>query len=323
MSDVADKAGQRDRSPAFPGIPLETALRRLGEFDAYFKRTSARPEKIGDAWQMKGRGNVDRIVAALRYFGLLEYQGVGTARTVVISDEGRKYLRAYQDSVKQEVIRAASLRPKQMAIFWELWGKDRPADSACLDELIQNHGFSDSGARDFLRVYDATIGFAGLADSDKMTDSSQETSEVALASTEQAMNIPQGVTPSVERRHASNLTVPAPQFHSAHRTHSPSHHAPHSEDVSGRPGDRREVFALAEGDVVLTFPASLSQESYEDLEAYLQIFLRKAKRMAVVENAGARSGYIRPDDNEEAKKAMNDKLVREWRESEPKPSEKN
>lgn len=26
------------------------------------------------------------------------------------------------------------------------------------------------------------------------------------------MNIPQGVTPPVERRHSSNMTVPAPQF---------------------------------------------------------------------------------------------------------------
>jgi hypothetical protein len=179
MSDVTDTAGQRDRSPAFPSISLEVALRRLSEFETHFRRLPARLEKIGDAWGMKGKGSVDRITAALRYFGLIEYQGVGTARHVIVSDEGRKYLRAYQDSIKQEVIKVAALRPKQIALFWDMWGKDRPADAACLDELIQKRGFSDSGARDFLRAYDATIAFAGLSDSDKDREPSEEFREVS------------------------------------------------------------------------------------------------------------------------------------------------
>jgi hypothetical protein len=50
------------------------------------------------------------------------------------------------------------------------------------------------------------------------------------------------------------------------------------------PATRREVFALDEGDVVLTFPENLSVASYEDLEAYLQLFLRKAKRRVSAEH---------------------------------------
>lgn len=46
------------------------------------------------------------------------------------------------------------------------------------------------------------------------------------------------------------------------------------------PNMRREVFALDEGDVVLTFPANLSVASYDDLEAYVGVFLKKAKRLA-------------------------------------------
>jgi len=32
-------------------------------------------KKIGDAWGITGRARVDRTTAALRYYGLLEYQG--------------------------------------------------------------------------------------------------------------------------------------------------------------------------------------------------------------------------------------------------------
>jgi len=168
MTDTNEISGQRDRSPAFPVVSLETAIGKLTEFEVHFKRTAARPEKVGDAWSIKTKAYVDRISAALRYFGLLEYQGAGKDRSIVVSEEGRKYLRAHQEETKQQVIKAAALRPKQIAKFWDEWGADRPADAACMDDLIQNHGFSDSGARDFLKVYDATVTYAKLSDSDKI-----------------------------------------------------------------------------------------------------------------------------------------------------------
>jgi len=167
MTEV-ENVGQRDRSPAYPNITLKAALDRLTEFDTHFKRTAARPEKVGDAWGIKGKAYVDRTAAALRYFGLLEYQGSGKERQIVVSEEGRKYLRAQQEETKQEVIKAAALRPKQLAKFWGRWSSDRPADAACIDDLVQTHGFSVGGARDFLKVYDATISYAGLTDSDKI-----------------------------------------------------------------------------------------------------------------------------------------------------------
>ncbi len=43
-------------------------------------------------------------------------------------------------------------------------------------------------------------------------------------------------------------------------------------------GHCQEVFSLDEGDVVLTFPGNLSPESYQDMESFFQLFLRKAKR---------------------------------------------
>jgi hypothetical protein len=158
---------QRDRSPAYPIVPLETALERLVEFDAHFKRMAARPEKVGEAWGIKAKAHADRTAAALRYFGLLEYQGTGKGRSVVVSEEGRKYLRTQQEETKREVVKAAALRPKQIAKFWSEWGIDRPADGACLDDLVLKNGFSEAGARDFLKVYDATISFAKLTGSDK------------------------------------------------------------------------------------------------------------------------------------------------------------
>ena len=179
MTDVNEMVGQRHRSPAFPVVPLETALERLAEFEEHYKRSPARPEKVGEAWSIKNKAYADRIAAAPRYFGLLEYQGSAKDRSIVISDEGRKYLRAHQEETKQEVRKAAALRPKKIADFWSVWGTDRPADAACLDDLIQNHGFSDGDAQDFLKVYDSTIAYARLSDSDKAPPDLQESQKEA------------------------------------------------------------------------------------------------------------------------------------------------
>jgi len=55
---------------------------------------------------------------------------------------------------------------------------------------------------------------------------------------------------------------------------------PEDKAAADQPGLRREVFALDEGDLVISYPEELSLASYEDLETYLQLFLRKAKRKA-------------------------------------------
>ena len=78
MAENAESKRERDRSPAYPLIPLEVAIERLTAFEAHFKRSAARPEKVGEAWGIKAKAYADRTRAALRYFGLIEYQGTGT-----------------------------------------------------------------------------------------------------------------------------------------------------------------------------------------------------------------------------------------------------
>ena len=56
MTDVNEMVGQRHRSPAFPVVPLETALERLAEFEEHYKRSGARPEKVGEACAGRSSG---------------------------------------------------------------------------------------------------------------------------------------------------------------------------------------------------------------------------------------------------------------------------
>ncbi|HEX8233159.1 MAG TPA: hypothetical protein VF559_07435 [Caulobacteraceae bacterium] len=166
--DDATGKAPKDRSPSFPFIPLQTAVERLVAFEQTFGRHDTPANKVGRAWNMKdGSSQAFQTVAALKAFGFLDYRGSGPARATFITDEGRKYLRAQQEEIKREVVRRAALKPKALEKFWELWGPDRPIDDMCLDDLHFKHGFTLSAAETFLRVYDATISYAGLTEPDK------------------------------------------------------------------------------------------------------------------------------------------------------------
>ncbi|WP_292077502.1 MULTISPECIES: hypothetical protein [Brevundimonas] len=168
MSDTAVEAKTpKDRSPSFPFIPLQTAVERLIAFEQTFGRHETPANKVGRAWKMTdGSSQAFQTIAALKQFGLLDYKGTGPARATFLTEEARKFVRAQQESIKREVIRTAALKPKAMEKFWAMWGTDRPIDDICLDDLHFKHGFTQSAAATFLRVYDETIAFAGLTTSD-------------------------------------------------------------------------------------------------------------------------------------------------------------
>jgi len=166
---MAEVKGKRDRSPAFPQVPLGEAVEKLVAFEKYFGRHPAPLNKVGAAWNLKQSGD---YLAALRYFGFVEYTGGTDARYVVVTAEGRNLLRTQQETTRREILKRAALRPKEVAKFWALWGTDRPPDPVCLDELVLRNGFSERGAPLFLRSYDATISFAGLADAARITPDS-------------------------------------------------------------------------------------------------------------------------------------------------------
>ena len=108
----ADKT-PRDRSPSYPFISLKSAMFRLEEFSAKFGRQEPTADRAYLAWGMKGdTSQAQQTLAALKSFGLIDYKGAGPKRPVAISDQGRKYLRAQQDSIKREVLKTLALKPK-------------------------------------------------------------------------------------------------------------------------------------------------------------------------------------------------------------------
>jgi hypothetical protein len=249
MTDATTtQSEKRERSPSFPFIPLGAAVQRLEEYDKTFPRQEPPADRTYLAWGMKGDSSQSQqTLAALKAFGFVEYRGSGPKRPVVLTADGRTYLRAQQESVRAEILRRAALKPKWIAHFWGIWGTNNVPDPIRLDQLVLENGFIENTAPKFLRVYDLTIKFAGLTDSDKSTGE-QATDE----------NDFQGV---------DDETPPDDQD-------SPKY----KRQREMRPGMKEDVFTLKEGDVILQWPETLSAESFQDLEDWTKLLLRKIKR---------------------------------------------
>lgn len=260
MSDqeLPSTKAPKDRSPSFPFIGLPTAVERLTAFEAKFGRHPAPASKVGLAWGMKeASSQAAQTLAALKSFGMVDYEGTGPSRITGLSEDGRNLLRAQQDVVKREILRRLALNPKAIAKYWDKWGHPRPINEVCLDELVLHGGFTESAADTFLRVYDSTVGFAGLAESDKVhvseleADGNDDHSAPAVSE-----NSPLPPTPA-----SSHLVTSA---------------APSTLSV----GDEMDQFTVDEGVVKIIFPAEMSLDSVDELELFFELFLKKAKRRA-------------------------------------------
>lgn len=177
MAETADvtvdpKPGrQRDRSPSFPFISLRATIDRLVAFDKYFGRHPASAMKAGLAWNMRERSSqAYQTLAALKAFCLIDYEGSGDDRVATLTGDARTFLRTQQDEIKIHVLKRLATKPKQIGKFWGVWGADRPPDPICLDDLVIKHKYTEDGAATFLKVYDDTIAYAGLSNSDKIPE---------------------------------------------------------------------------------------------------------------------------------------------------------
>lgn len=250
----------RDRSPAYPFISLKSAVDRLAAFDATFGRHPAPAEKVGLAWKMKEKSSqAFQTLAALKSYGLVDYKGSSADRVAMLTEDGRNYLRAQQQSVKQDILKRAALRPRAIANYWQMWGADRPIDPICLDELMLKGGYTDSAAHTFLRVYDETVDFAGLSASDS-TESSEDVDEVFEA--EETVNHAHHPVPTVPVRHQ---VTPA---------------APPTAVLTPSAGFLDESYPLDGGRAfVVRRPEVLSAAELDEFDAWIALLQRKMKRL--------------------------------------------
>jgi len=238
------------RSPQYPAIGLKEAVDKIAAVYAKdYQNKTTRDVVAKHMGYDSLHGKALGVLSALGKYGLLE--GRGNENSV--------------SNLAMAIIAHPVGSPERVAALKEAAAK--PELFAELDGRFNGGKGSDSAIRSYLLTQKFIPGAADLViRSYRETKQLVETESGGYSGDDGKPEAPM----QSEKQDFSNLG-PKPPHPMRSKLDDPNPPAA---------GVRKAVFALAEGDVTLTFPEGLSAESVEDLEGYIEIFLRKVRRDA-------------------------------------------
>lgn len=279
----------QQRSPAYPYIGLDLAVERAKRLYAAVRELPQPREVLAKAYGKPATSSATiQTFATLLQYGLLENVVGPSGRKMKITPLAQAILNPHAPQDKIQLgLQKAALNPP---IFSELWDKFGDAtdlnDNVVLYYLTQEraheHGsvFTHKGAQDVLRVYRASLSFAGhgVKDGIQVSDSAGSTEKNSPPAGRMGEFAPESAPPTEE---------PAPEEGSGGnavgRTVNIDQTLPRC-DVEKRvmavSETKEEKTYLDEGEAKLILPEILSPESVDDLEYWLRGILRKARRRA-------------------------------------------
>lgn len=302
MTDAAavDDKGKKDRSPSFPFIPLGRAIERARAFEEKHKKEPTRVVTAAATWGYGAKSSgLLQTIAALKQFGLMEDSGSAAERKLQLTDMARRILFDTRPGVREQAIKEAATKPRLIAEYAprRLTGV---SDDHLISELTLDRKFNNDASRAFIKVLDDTIRFANLKEGDSVSDTETDETEKPLpvkagdyvqweCNGSNQFPVPRRVE-RIERDPVRGSFVfvegyagglPLEQI----QTVPPPADAASPVGVAGErtgvttPMVRRSTLSLPEGLVALELPEGLSPESYEDLEAWIQVMMRRAARV--------------------------------------------
>lgn len=251
-TEPEDEKAKRRRSPNFPGIDLGAAVEKArAVFDKEGMHSMAARVLLGH-WGYSEKSSSGLIaLGAMRAFGLLDGSGAAvrlTGRALAILEPG--------SSAAKEALQAAALAPKIHNELWQEYGGKLPSDENLSFKLQHTKNFTKGGAEEFITQFKATLEYAGLTGGTERPDIPRDDG----------------------KKFDSDLLGGFFKF----PTPTPSQVL-----QGGKVAMNQDTFTLEEGQVILQWPAKISQESYNDFKDWLDLMARKVKRAVRTEGERA------------------------------------
>jgi hypothetical protein len=164
---------KKQRSPSYPFISLEQAVERARKLWAKENNHAATVSDAAKHWGYKAKSSGALLtISALKQFNLAEVVGSGAGRKVRLTALAKRIL---LDEIKDSpsrvtAIKEAALGPKLYAELFNKWGASSlPSDESFRTYLRLDRGFNETVIQTVMTDYKATLSFAKLSDSDKMS----------------------------------------------------------------------------------------------------------------------------------------------------------
>jgi hypothetical protein len=160
---------RRDRSPSYPGLPLEQAIDKARVLYEKERKNSVPVQTVLlKHWGYKSvtTGAATVALAAVKKFGLIVDEGSGASRRVRLTDLALKILLNPDDQARRAAVVEAAMTPPIHAELWKTYSGDLPSDDSLHYELVVNRNFTETGAKEFIAQFRATTSYAGIDSAD-------------------------------------------------------------------------------------------------------------------------------------------------------------
>jgi hypothetical protein len=226
------------RSPNYPSVDLAAAVEAVRPV---FKAENR--NKMSRSVLAKHMGYTSLNGRALGKIGAIRAYGLidGSGDELRLSDDAIVVIAAPAGAERTAALGRLALKPSLFQDIRKDFPDSLPSEDNIKFWLIQRQ-FTEGAAGKAARSYLNTMRLAA------------------------GQNVEYNPASEEDEEDDEEVQTPPPMQHQKGRTPPP------------KAGMLEEVFTLDEGPVTLTFPASLSGESYQDLADHIAIFLRKAKR---------------------------------------------
>jgi hypothetical protein len=214
---------RRGRSPAYPGVNLETAILRVRQLYERERQHATPVETIAQHWGYKSINGPGAVtLSALKKFGLLTDDGSGADRRARLTDLAIEIIENPSVEARNAAKREAALSPTIHRELWEKYGPSLPSDPNLRWELTRERGFTETGADEFIPEYRETIQFAELTEADLSTAQQhrpttdeplqrEEQDVPALVSSPAEMPAPNTDAERFESRATTTYAIPLPK----------------------------------------------------------------------------------------------------------------
>lgn len=245
----------RTRSPGYPNFSLREAVKRAERIFSADRRNPIDRENAAKHMGYSGiSGAADKALATMMHFGLLERTGKGE---VCISQSALDILHPQSESHRKQALNAAAYRPQLFATLLSRFPDG--ASEATLKSFLVRENFLDRAIGPALSAYEDTCSY--LKQEGAYESHGLQGSEAEESGTEEFEEFSMPEAETLTKRPAPPPATPPVDIVT--------------------PGLRKFVINLPNGgDAVLSYPADLTSEGYQDLQDYLDLFFKKAKRQA-------------------------------------------
>jgi hypothetical protein len=152
----------RQRSPNYPGIGLEEAVKKIKAlYDEDKLVASPKDAALKHMGFDKAHGEAGRVLSALKSFGLVEEAN----DRIKLTQRGINIVvREKADPLRADALRQAAVGPEIYRQLLREYGCPLPSETTLRSELIAVRKFNPNAVDGFIRDFKGSLEFAGLSD---------------------------------------------------------------------------------------------------------------------------------------------------------------